>query len=54
MIGPRGLVLRDYSDYQQEFDLTSVFKDVAAYAVVLAMLMFKPNGLFGENLRKKV
>lgn len=30
------------------------FKDVAAYVVVLIMLMVKPNGLFGEKLRKKV
>ena len=29
-------------------------KDVAAYVVVLLMLMVKPNGLFGESLRKKV
>ncbi len=29
-------------------------KDVAAYVVVLVMLMVKPNGLFGEKLRKKV
>ncbi|MES3016010.1 MAG: branched-chain amino acid ABC transporter permease [Pseudomonadota bacterium] len=36
------------------FYLPEGFKDVAAYVVVLAMLMFKPNGLFGENLRKKV
>ncbi|MDP2769836.1 MAG: branched-chain amino acid ABC transporter permease, partial [Giesbergeria sp.] len=28
--------------------------DVAAYVVVLIMLMVKPNGLFGEKLRKKV
>jgi branched-chain amino acid transport system permease protein len=36
------------------FYLPEGFKDIAAYVVVLAMLMFKPNGLFGENLRKKV
>jgi len=30
------------------------FKDVAAYVVVLAMLAVKPNGLFGETMRKKV
>ena len=29
-------------------------KDIAAYLVVLIMLMVKPNGLFGEKLRKKV
>lgn len=30
------------------------FKDIAPYVVVLIMLMVKPNGLFGEKLRKKV
>ena len=29
-------------------------KDIAAYVVELIMLMVKPNGLFGEKLRKKV
>jgi branched-chain amino acid transport system permease protein len=36
------------------FYLPEGFKVVAAYVVVLLMLMVKPNGLFGENLRKKV
>jgi branched-chain amino acid transport system permease protein len=36
------------------FYLPDGFKDVAAYVVVLAMLMVRPNGLFGERLRKKV
>jgi branched-chain amino acid transport system permease protein len=36
------------------FYLAEGFKDVAAYVVVLLMLMVKPNGLFGDNLRKKV
>jgi branched-chain amino acid transport system permease protein len=30
------------------------FKDVAAYVVVLVMLVVRPNGLFGEKLRKRV
>jgi branched-chain amino acid transport system permease protein len=30
------------------------FKDVAAYVVVLVMRAVKPNGLFGETMRKKV
>ena len=30
------------------------FKDVAAYVVVLAVLMVKPSGIFGETARKKV
>ena len=36
------------------FYLPDGFKDSAAYIVVLLMLMVKPNGLFGEKLRKKV
>ena len=36
------------------FYLPDGFKDTAAYIVVLLMLMVKPNGLFGEKLRKKV
>jgi branched-chain amino acid transport system permease protein len=36
------------------FYLPDGFKDTAAYIVVLVMLMVKPNGLFGEQLRKKV
>ncbi len=36
------------------FYLPEGFKDIAAYVVVLIMLMIMPNGLFGERLRKKV
>jgi branched-chain amino acid transport system permease protein len=36
------------------FYLPEGFKDIAPYIVVLIMLMVKPNGLFGEKLRKKV
>ncbi|MBS0413612.1 MAG: branched-chain amino acid ABC transporter permease [Proteobacteria bacterium] len=36
------------------FYLPEGFKDIAAYIVVLLMLMVKPNGLFGERLTKKV
>ena len=36
------------------FYLPEGFKDTPAYIVVLVMLMVKPNGLFGEKLRKKV
>jgi ABC-type uncharacterized transport system permease subunit len=36
------------------FYLPTGFKDIAPYIVVLVMLWFKPNGLFGEKLRKKV
>ncbi|WP_284620716.1 branched-chain amino acid ABC transporter permease [Aquabacterium humicola] len=36
------------------FYLPEGFKDIAAYVVVLAMLIVKPNGLFGGAARKKV
>jgi branched-chain amino acid transport system permease protein len=36
------------------FYLPEGFKDIAAYIVVLLVLMVKPSGLFGEKLRKKV
>jgi branched-chain amino acid transport system permease protein len=36
------------------FYLPDGFKDIAAYVVVLLMLMVRPNGLFGDKLRKKV
>jgi branched-chain amino acid transport system permease protein len=36
------------------FYLPEGFKDVAAYVVVLVMLVVRPNGLFGEKLRKTV
>jgi branched-chain amino acid transport system permease protein len=36
------------------FYLPEGFKDTAAYVVVLFMLIVKPNGLFGETMRKKV
>jgi branched-chain amino acid transport system permease protein len=36
------------------FYLPEGFKDIAAYIVVLIVLMVKPSGLFGEKLRKKV
>ena len=36
------------------FYLPEGFKDIAAYVVVLIMLVVRPSGLFGEKLRKKV
>ncbi len=36
------------------FYLPEGVKDIAAYVVVLVMLMVRPNGLFGDSLRKKV
>ena len=36
------------------FYLPEGFKDVAPYAVLLFMLAVRPNGLFGEAIRKRV
>jgi len=36
------------------FYLPEGFKDIAAYVVVLVMLVLKPNGLFGGSVGKKV
>ena len=36
------------------FYLPEGFKDIAPYAVVLIMLVVRPNGIFGDKLRKKV
>jgi branched-chain amino acid transport system permease protein len=36
------------------FYLPEGFKDIAAYVVVLVMLVLKPTGLFGETATKKV
>ncbi len=36
------------------FYLPEGFKDIAAYIVVLVVLMVRPHGFFGERLRKKV
>lgn len=36
------------------FYLPEGFKDVAAYVALLIVLVVKPNGLFGDNVRKKV
>ena len=36
------------------FYLPEGFKDIAAYVVVLVMLVVRPNGLFGGHARKKV
>ncbi len=36
------------------FYLPEGFKDVAAYVVLLAVLVIRPEGLFGESMRKKV
>jgi len=36
------------------FYMAEGWKDIAAYVVVLAVLMVKPSGIFGETMRKKV
>ncbi len=36
------------------FYMAEGFKDVAAYVVVLVVLLIKPSGIFGETARKKV
>ena len=36
------------------FYLPEGFKDIAPYAVVLIILVVRPNGIFGDQLRKKV
>ena len=36
------------------FYLPEGFKDVAPYVMVLLVLMFMPDGLFGGHIRKKV
>jgi len=36
------------------FYLPEGFKDIAAYVLVLVMLVVLPNGLFGDKMRKKV
>ncbi|MGE0874256.1 MAG: branched-chain amino acid ABC transporter permease [Burkholderiales bacterium] len=36
------------------FYMPEGWKDIAAYVVVLAVLMVKPSGIFGETMRKKV
>jgi len=36
------------------FYMPEGWKDIAAYVVVLAVLMVRPSGIFGETMRKKV
>ena len=54
LLGPSGCGKTTLLRSLAGFYLPEGFKDVAAYVVVLVMLMIKPNGLFGETLRKKV
>ncbi len=34
--------------------LSSTFRDAAAFAILILVLLFKPSGLFGKNTREKV
>ena len=33
---------------------SSTFRDAAAFAILILVLLFKPSGLFGKNTREKV
>jgi branched-chain amino acid transport system permease protein len=48
-----GLIIGVVEQFSGRY-LPEGFKDVAAYAVVLIVLMVKPSGIFGETARKKV
>lgn len=34
--------------------ISSTFRDAAAFAILIIILLFKPSGLFGKNVREKV
>ena len=34
--------------------LSSTFRDAAAFIILIVILLFKPSGLFGKNIREKV
>lgn len=34
--------------------ISSTFRDAAAFAILIIILLFKPSGLFGKNTREKV
>ena len=34
--------------------ISSTFRDAAAFAILILVLLFKPSGLFGKNTREKV
>ena len=62
LISARGIVLADLVGHESHgvsnnlagFYLPEGFKDVAAYIVLLLVLLVRPEGLFGEATRKKV
>ena len=34
--------------------ISSTFRDAAAFAILIIILLFKPSGIFGKNVREKV
>jgi branched-chain amino acid transport system permease protein len=48
-----GLIIGVVEQFSGRY-LPEGFKDIAAYVVVLIVLMVKPSGIFGETARKKV
>ena len=34
--------------------ISSTFRDAAAFAILILILLYKPTGLFGKNVREKV
>ena len=34
--------------------ISSTFRDAAAYAILIVILLYKPAGLMGKNIREKV
>jgi branched-chain amino acid transport system permease protein len=34
--------------------LSSTFRDAAAFIILIVILLFRPAGLFGKNIREKV
>ena len=34
--------------------VSSTFRDAAAFAILILVLLFKPTGIFGKNTREKV
>jgi branched-chain amino acid transport system permease protein len=48
-----GLILGIVEAFVSGF-LSSTFRDAAAFAILILVLLFKPTGLFGKNTREKV
>ena len=48
-----GLILGIVEAFVSGF-VSSTFRDAAAFAILILVLLFKPAGLFGKNTREKV